>query len=1690
MPEASSSSSRRERHRYDDDSYDRDYPSRKRRPSPDRRDAELGSRDDRYAGRATAADAASGSGRRRLYPEDETYDGRYSSSTDTDGWGPPRGYSREQERSRRPPSPTWSDWRERERERDRHRDRERDRDRASRRAYEEDAYARGWSRSPSADRRGHHRGGSSRDYASVPYPDDGRRREDDDWRSSAGGGGRRRSRERWRDEDRSSRALRKDGGRAYVPERGRSPSRSRSRSRSRERHRGSHPRHHGQRHREERRRSRDRATGRSQSRPRSRKASASGAEMLVDGEEGELADPSRRPPSRSGWSDRQPSRERPHRLPRDESAATAAAAAAGSKPHVIDADAALLPRVTRSRADPASVSEPQSNPDDPRTSATLLATKPIVADGAPLPRPSPRDQAAGHPSPLDNSSPSHGGASTPRPEMPSPATTVDSKATVSADDAKPSDDPATQPASLQNGTATPRAQNLATAANSAVATVTASTTTTTAPSATSGWRRITGERSRAVETSSGTAAASPPSSSGTTLASPAIPTGPRALQAASPSAAVVAAAAGASAAASSPLTVGPSRGRPATTANEAVASSASSLQADQRPPSPPSPRSASTSAVPVEAVAPLERSFGHVPLPNELDTGVRAKNFLIDYDPALSKHKSRGNKPIKRAKPTTAPDGSVPPVADPRLAAKHGGKRADRGRKVVRKQVMTVPAYEWDKHSVGKRPPPPPRELVVTGLLPRTTEGQLSQQFRLFGRIERQELKLEPTTGQSLGIYSITYVHDFDLDGKPTKEPAAGPTLQNGHEAAAAALKAMDGRRIGTEVIQVAMDRDRAKYKLAYRTELGRRYNNHRSGSSSSAAHRSADGTRSGPPAAAPRDAAEVPTRSDAPGASQPDAHVSSSSSMPPPVVPRGPRSLVNRSSATASPFRASPLHRSTWDSESAESPRRTAAAPTGASSASQSGRSWRDDRSYDRRDSRDSYDRRGSGPASSRTYPASSSYRSRDDRRSTDRRRGDDDDDDDRDDDGRNDVEEPTERILRRLAELGHPYVYVTRPNARDIGVSAMRRHFRDFSPALVTADDRGFYVGFASRDAASRARMVLDKKALHSYHISITVRDAPDADSIRKEALASKLSAGHGAAAHGGDEPQTAADLFRRRRAIMSHGSSHAAETDKAEYTPDELAEATFALIQRELAEHLIRNVKSRIVTPLVTDFMKPSGSGGRLMAGLVQEMASASHPAGPNGTSAVSDEAKLPSFRKKPAPVVRKPDLDFAIPKKASALAKERSSAKAARGGEGKFKKGRAALETSDDEAGSADEEHPKPGRRRPSAGAIEAADGMAKDKPSARKKLPDFSDEDDEVGEASRSVSASVEPSRSVSASVEPSEAGHEAGEARAKARPAKKASKKRPTKKAAAATAAVTTALELLPEEDEGADLEAPRATSKAAAAAHKAKSAKAAKTAPIADLDPFSSGLAEDDEDLFYIKLALERLREGLPITEAGWPEPLPGHEPSGAGGDGKGDDDGDGEAEGDGDGTSAAASQQAPHHTGAARTEGFYRIPAADKAAHLPDRNKKSERDAPSVHALASARNNRADSRRLVLGIEQHKKETASDTDIFKINQLRTRKKQLKFAKSPIHDWGLYAMEKILPGDMVIEYVGEVHCCTPNCNAKILTLNGEKRIVLFARTLIEPGDELTYDYKFQASADDEDAIACLCDSPGCRRFL
>jgi RNA recognition motif-containing protein len=174
--------------------------------------------------------------------------------------------------------------------------------------------------------------------------------------------------------------------------------------------------------------------------------------------------------------------------------------------------------------------------------------------------------------------------------------------------------------------------------------------------------------------------------------------------------------------------------------------------------------------------------------------------------------------------------------------------------------------------------------------------------------------------------------------------------------------------------------------------------------------------------------------------------------------------------------------------------------------------------------------------------------------------------------------------------------------------------------------------------------------------------------------------------------------------------------------------------------------------------------------------------------------------------------------------------------------------------------------------------------------------------------------------------------------------------------------------------------------------------------------DPLDQGICKDDEDLYFSRLALSAALD----TEPSPPAP---------------------------DADNLLPFRK--HVTGSARTEGYYKISHAEKSAYVAQyalRATATEEvapvEAPQPQHITSSRSNRANARRRALGLEEinqvqravalSKGETAAEMTI-KFNQLQTRKKHLRFARSPIHDWGLYAMERISRGEMVIEYVGEV---------------------------------------------------------------
>ncbi|XP_075462207.1 histone-lysine N-methyltransferase 2B isoform X2 [Ascaphus truei] len=144
-----------------------------------------------------------------------------------------------------------------------------------------------------------------------------------------------------------------------------------------------------------------------------------------------------------------------------------------------------------------------------------------------------------------------------------------------------------------------------------------------------------------------------------------------------------------------------------------------------------------------------------------------------------------------------------------------------------------------------------------------------------------------------------------------------------------------------------------------------------------------------------------------------------------------------------------------------------------------------------------------------------------------------------------------------------------------------------------------------------------------------------------------------------------------------------------------------------------------------------------------------------------------------------------------------------------------------------------------------------------------------------------------------------------------------------------------------------------------------------------------------------------------------------------------------------------------------------------------------------------------------------------------------RTSKEAVGVYRSAIHGRGLFCKRNIDPGEMVIEYSGIVirsvltdkrekfydgkgigcymfriddfdvvdatmhgnaarfinHSCEPNCYSRVIHVDGQKHIVIFALRSIYRGEELTYDYKFPIE-DASNKLNCNCGAKKCRRFL
>jgi hypothetical protein len=236
--------------------------------------------------------------------------------------------------------------------------------------------------------------------------------------------------------------------------------------------------------------------------------------------------------------------------------------------------------------------------------------------------------------------------------------------------------------------------------------------------------------------------------------------------------------------------------------------------------------------------------------------------------------------------------------------------------------------------------------------------------------------------------------------------------------------------------------------------------------------------------------------------------------------------------------------------------------------------------------------------------------------------------------------------------------------------------------------------------------------------------------------------------------------------------------------------------------------------------------------------------------------------------------------------------------------------------------------------------------------------------------------------------------------------------------------------------------------------------------------------------------------------------------------------------------------SKRKKHTSGCAKTEGFYAIRPEDKwytqrgllsgECESKEGGPQAPREAGGTDdvTLSNKRKKTSDKRETRKALRRQAGGEFVDLDAaVNVSSLIYRGKRVKFGKSRIHDWGLFALERIEADEMVIEYIGEVvrgkiadireeryekqgmgssymfridtdiidatrkgnvarfinHSCDPNCIAKVIQVQGAKKIGIYSARTIEAGEEITYDYKFPV---EEEKIKCLCKSAKCRGSL
>jgi [histone H3]-lysine4 N-trimethyltransferase SETD1 len=206
---------------------------------------------------------------------------------------------------------------------------------------------------------------------------------------------------------------------------------------------------------------------------------------------------------------------------------------------------------------------------------------------------------------------------------------------------------------------------------------------------------------------------------------------------------------------------------------------------------------------------------------------------------------------------------------------------------------------------------------------------------------------------------------------------------------------------------------------------------------------------------------------------------------------------------------------------------------------------------------------------------------------------------------------------------------------------------------------------------------------------------------------------------------------------------------------------------------------------------------------------------------------------------------------------------------------------------------------------------------------------------------------------------------------------------------------------------------------------------------------------------------------------------------------------------------------------------------PRSVRAIQEPSKRLTTEQKDDTSKISSSSRAARVTQRRLLKDVASFG--VAASSYLGLVDTLANREPQLRFDRSKIHAWGVFADSAISAGEMIVEYRGELignavaerreieyeagkigsdymfridslnvcdatkqgnvarfinASCDPNCYTKIITFDGTKRIVIYAKKDIQAGEELCYDYKFPLEYDETKHIPCHCGARECRGYM